>query len=257
MTRLVSFATLALALSASAAFAAEPKPTVVLVHGAFAESASWDGVIADLVRDGYPVLAAANPLRGAAGDAAYLASVVRSVTGPVILVGHSYGGTVISQAAVGAPRVKALVYVAAFAPDIGENSEELAVKFPGSTLLASLGPPMRLPSGSDEFYIRQDRFPLQFAADLPLARARLLAAAQRPATTEAFEEKATGAAWKTIPSWWIYGSADRNIPAAALAFMAQRAQARKVVVVPSASHVVMVSHPHDVSALIEIAAKAQ
>jgi pimeloyl-ACP methyl ester carboxylesterase len=257
MSRLASLVALALAMGGSPALAAEPKPTVVLVHGAFAESSSWDGVIADLIRDGYPVLAAANPLRGAAGDAAYLASVVRTVAGPVILVGHSYGGTVISQAAVGASNVKALVYVAAFAPELGESSEELTVRFPGSTLLASLAPPVKLPSGSDEFYIRQDRFPAQFAADLPLARARRMAAAQRPATTEAFEEKATGAAWKTIPSWSIYGSADRNIPAAALGFMAQRAQARKVVVVAGASHVVMVSHPHDVSALIETAAKAR
>lgn len=257
MPHLVTFAALATVFAASAAPAAQPKPTIVLVHGAFAESSSWDGVIADLVRDGYPVLAAANPLRGASGDAAYLAAVVKSVLGPVVLVGHSYGGTVISQAAASAPNVKALVYVSAFAPDVGESSEGLAGKFPGSTLGAALGPPVKLPNGGDEFYIRQDRFPEQFAADLPVARARLLAAAQRPATTEAFEEKATAAAWKTLPSWSIYGSEDRNIPPAALGFMAQRAHARQVVVVPGASHVVMVSHPHDVSTLIETAAKAQ
>jgi len=242
---------------ASPAAAAPAKATVVLVHGAFADSSSWDGVMGELTRDGYRVVAAANPLRGAASDAAYVATVLRSVDGPVVLVGHSYGGTVITQAAVGASNVKGLIYVSAFAPDVGETSFGLAGKFPGATLGAALAPPVNLPTGGQDLYIQQDRFPAQFAADVPLAKAKLMAAGQRPITQAAGDEKVAQAGWKTIPSWFIYGSADLNIPPAAMAFMAERAQARKVVVVPGASHVVMVSHPHEVAALIEAAAQSQ
>jgi len=241
----------------SSALAAPAKPTVVLVHGAFADSSSWDGVMTVLTRDGYGVVAAANPLRGAASDAAYVATVVKSVDGPVVLVGHSYGGTVITQAAVGASNVKGLVYVSAFAPDVGETSFGLAGKFPGATLSAALAPPVDLPTGGQDLYIRQDRFPAQFAADVPLAKAKLMAAGQRPLTQAAGDEKITQAGWKTLPSWFIYGSADLNIPPAAMAFMAERAHARKVVAVPGASHVVMVSHPHEVAALIEEAAQSR
>lgn len=246
----------AIGLGASAV-AAPARPTVVLVHGAFADASSWDGVVADLLRDGYPVIAVANPLRSLAGDAASVASVVRSTPGPVILVGHSYGGSVISQAAAGLDNVKGLVFVSAFSPAVGESSFELAGRFPGATLGAALAPPVALPGGGQDLYIRQDRFPAQFAADVPLARARLMAAEQRPITQGAGEEKAQAAGWRGVPSWSIYGSADRNIPPAAMAFMATRAQARKVVVVPGASHLVMVSHPHEVAALIEAAARGR
>jgi pimeloyl-ACP methyl ester carboxylesterase len=232
------------------------KPTIVLVHGAFAESSSWNGVIADLTRDGYPVVAVANPLRSVAGDAAYVASVVRTVKGPVILVGHSYGGTVVSVAASSTPNVKGLVFVDAFAPAAGETSLGLTGKFPGSTLGPTLAAAVELPGGGKDLYILQDRYRAQFAADVPVGQAHLMAAAQRPVDQRALVEPAVTAAWKTIPSWSIYGSADRNIPPAALAFMAARAHARKVVVVRGASHVVMVTHPHEVSALIEAAAKA-
>jgi pimeloyl-ACP methyl ester carboxylesterase len=150
--------------------------------------------------------------------------------------------------------VKALVYVAAFAPDVGESSFDLAGRFPGSTLSAALAPPVDLPGGGHDLYIQQDKFPGQFASDVPLAKARLMAVAQRPLTDTAIAEKATSASWKTIPSWWIYGTADRNIPPAAMAFMAARAHAKKVVTVAGASHVVMISHPHEVSSLIEAAA---
>ena len=242
-----------IALSAAAA---PLKPTVVLVHGAFADSSSWDGVVAELTRDGYPVFAAANPLRGAASDAAYVASIVKSVDGPVILVGHSYGGTVITQAAAGARNVKGLVFVSAFAPGVGETSFGLAGKFPGATLAAALAPPVWTPDGAQDLYIQQSRFPAQFAADVPLAKARLMAAAQRPIAQAAGEEAVTAAAWKTTPSWFIYGGKDLNIPPVALHFMADRAHAQKVVLVPGASHVVMVSHPHEVAALIEAAAAA-
>ncbi|PXA82578.1 alpha/beta hydrolase [Caulobacter sp. D4A] len=249
---------LAFSLTGVAAQAAPPaaaKPTIVLVHGAFADSSSWDGVVADLTRDGYHVVAAANPLRGAASDAAAVRTVINSIPGPVVLVGHSYGGTVISAAADGAANVKGLVYVAAFAPEVGESTFDLAGKFPGGTLGEALDKPVDLPGGAHDLYIRQDRFPAQFAADVPLAKARLMAIAQRPLTDAAGAEKAVATAWKTIPSWWVYGEADRNIPPAAMAWMAKRANARQVVTVPGASHVVMISHPHAVSALIETAAR--
>jgi pimeloyl-ACP methyl ester carboxylesterase len=248
----------AIGLSASAhALAGEPKPTIVLVHGAFAESASWNGVVADLSRDGYRVVAAANPLRSLSGDAAEVASLVHAIPGPVVLVGHSYAGAVISAAADRAPNVKALVYVAAFSPEVGESSVDLTGRFPGSSLGATLAPPVSLPGGGQDLYVRRDRFPAQFAADVPIAEARLMAATQRPVTQAALSERAVVAAWKTIPSWSIYGSADRNIPPAVEVFMAARTQARGTVVIPGASHMVMVSHPHAVAALIEAAATAK
>jgi len=260
MRKLIQIAALASVFSislASVGRAETVKPTIVLVHGAFAESSSWDGVVAELVRGGYPVVAVANPLRSVTGDADYVATVVKSLGQPVILVGHSYGGTVISQAAADAPNVKGLVYVSAFTPDVGEASFELAGRFPGATLGTALAAPVALSGGGHDLYIKQDRFPAQFAADVPLEKAQLMAAEQRPITQAAGDEKVRAAAWKTVPSWSIYGSKDLNIPPAALAFMAERAKARKVVVVPGASHVVMVSHPHEVAALIETAAEAQ
>lgn len=227
------------------------------MHGAFADASSWDGVVADLLRDGYPVVAAANPLRSVAGDAASVAAVVRSIHGPVVLVGHSYGGTVISAAAGDAANVRALVYVSAFAPDIGESTFQLAGQFPGSTLPAALAPPVSLSDGGQDLYIVQAKFAAQFAADVPEDRARRMAAEQRPLTQAAGDEKATAASWKTLPSWWVYGTGDRNIPPAAISFMASRAKARQVVAVPGASHVVMISHPHQVSAVIEAAARGR
>lgn len=248
---------LAACLMASAAQAQPVKPTVVLLHGAFADSASWNGVITVLEHDGYKVIAVPNNLRGVRADADVVADVVKSVTGPVVLVGHSYGGSVISEAAEGAQNVKALVYVAAFAPEEGETAIGLTGKFPGSTLGPTLAPPVKLSSGGNDLYIQQDRFPAQFAADVPLAAARLMAAGQRPIAEAALGEPETAPAWKHTPSWFIYGDADRNIPPAAMAFMAQRAQSRQTVVVKGASHVVMVSHAMEVAGLIEKAATAQ
>jgi pimeloyl-ACP methyl ester carboxylesterase len=229
------------------------KPTVVLVHGAFAESSSWDPVITELTRDGYPVIAAANPLRGVASDAATVSAIVRSVPGPVVLVGHSYGGPVITEAANGQTNVKALVYVAGFAPDTGESSLTLSAKYPGSTLGETLAP-VTLPDGSQDLYIRIDKFHEQFAADVSATQAAIMAVTQRPVAQAALTEPSGFASWKTLPSFVIYGSADRNIPAAVLKFMAERAQARKTVVVEGASHAVMVSHPDAVASLIEDAA---
>jgi pimeloyl-ACP methyl ester carboxylesterase len=242
---------LAAGLMAPVAQAQPVKPVVVLVHGAFADSSSWNGVIAVLAHDGYRVIAAPDTLRGVRADADVVADVVKSVAGPVVLVGHSYGGSVISEAAEGAPNVKALVYVSAFAPEAGETALGLTGRFPGSTLGSALAPAV----GGD-LYILQDRFPAQFAADVPAAQAALMAVGQRPIAQAALTEPETAPAWKHVPSWFIYGDADRNIPPAAMAFMAQRAQARQSVAIKGASHVVMVSHAIEVAGLIEQAATA-
>lgn len=248
---------LAMPLAASARNTPASKPTVVLVHGAFADSSSWNGVIKRLHDKGYTVIAAANELRSVNGDAAAVTSLVKSIHGPVVLVGHSYGGPVISEAATGQDNVKALVYVAAFAPEVGENAAELSGRFPGSSLGSALAPPVELADGGKDLYIEQDKFHAQFAADVPAAQASLMAVGQRPVTDAALHEASTSAAWKSIPSWFIYGSADLNIPPAAQAFMAKRAHSRKTVVIKGASHVVMVSHPAEVAALIEQATQAR
>jgi len=235
----------------------EPKPTIVLVHGAFAESSSWNGVISKLEVDGYKVVAAANPLRSVEGDAKYVAALVYNIKGPVVLVGHSYGGAVITNAALGMRNVKALVYVAAFLPDVGDTAVGLSNKFPGSTLGPTLAPPVKLADGGLDLYIDQDKFHAQFAADVPQDEARVMAATQRPIAQAALGEPSGEPAWKQIPSWSIYGSEDHNIPAASHAFMAARAKARRVIEVKGASHVVMVSHPDAVAKLIEEAATAK
>lgn len=241
----------------SNASAQEARPTIVLVHGAFADASSWNGVIAILEKDGYPVVAAANPLRGVKIDAQSVSDIVGGLQSPVVLVGHSYGGNVITDAANGHANVKALVYVSAFAPDTGETAAGLSGKFPGSTLGPTLAPPVKLAGGGTDLYIQQDKFHDQFAADVPEAQAALMAATQRPVTETALNEPTSKPAWKTIPSWHIYGSADRNIPPQAMAFMARRADARKVEVIEGASHVVMVSNPAPVARIIEDAAAAK
>lgn len=237
------------------ASAAVAKPTIILVHGAFADSSSWDGVSARLQKDGYTVIAAANHLRSVKTDADSVARVIKSVTGPIILVGHSYGGSVISAAVQDSTNVKGLVYVAAFAPDAGETAAALSGKFPGGTLGTALSKPIALGNGANDLYIDQAKFRNQFAADVPADKARLMAAGQRPITDVALNEASPAApAWKTVPSWFVYGKADKNIPAEANAFMAKRANARKTVAVDGASHVVMTSHPEEVAKLIEEAA---
>lgn len=245
-------AALAFAIGASAS-RAEDKPTIVLVHGAFAESSSWNGVIAGLNKDGYRTVAAANPLRGVANDAAVVSALVATIEGPVVLVGHSYGGAVITETANGKSNIRALVYVAAFAPDDGESSLSLSGRFPGSTLGDALLP-VALPGGGQDLYIQPAKFHAQFAADVPAADADLMAATQRPVAQAALAELSGSASWKRIPSYSIYGSADRNIPAAVLKFMAERAHSMKTVAVEGASHALMVSHPGEVASLIEDAA---
>ncbi|KUN18598.1 alpha/beta hydrolase [Streptomyces antibioticus] len=234
-----------------------PKPTVVLEHGAFADGSSWNGVISRLKADGYPVVAAANPLRGPASDATALRAVLDHIKGPKIVVGHSYGGNVISEAATNDPDVKALVYVAAFLPAPGESALELTNKYPGSTLPGTLDPvTYQQTDGSSvtDLYIQQDKFRHQFAADVSAKQAALMAAEQRPIAQAALEEKATTAAWKTIPSWDIITTEDLNIPPAVQRFMAKRAHAHTTEV--AASHSVAVSHPRLVADVIERAARA-
>lgn len=203
------------------------------------------------------MVAASNPLRSLKGDAQALTDLLYGLKSPAVFVGHSYGGAVISRASYNQVNVKALVYVAAFAPDVGESAVALSGKFPGSTLGSTLAAPVALKSGGNDLYIQQYKFHDQFAADVSSANAKLMAAAQRPVTDIALNEVASQAAWKSIPSWWVYGDADKNIPPHAMAFMAERAKAREMVVLKGGSHVVMISNPKAVARLIETAAKSQ
>jgi pimeloyl-ACP methyl ester carboxylesterase len=223
------------------------QPTVVLVHGAFAESASWNDVIRRLQDQGYTVIAAANPLRSVAGDAEFVASILESIQGPVVLVGHSYGGCVITNAA--RDNVKALVYVAGFAPEEGESAFELSARFPGSTLGETLWT-VPLSDGSTDLYIRQEEYHQQFAEDVPAEQTALMAVGQRPVRDVALNEASGPPAWRSIPSWFVFGELDKNIPAAVHRFMAERAQGREVVEIEGASHAVGVSHPQEVADVI-------
>lgn len=227
------------------------KPTIVLVHGAFAESASWNGVIAKLQEHGVAVVAAANPLRSVPGDAAYVRDVIASIGGPVVLVGHSYGGLVITEAAAENDAVVALVYVAAFVPETGQSAFELSTSAPGSTLGDALAA-YPVASGGNEFAIRQEVFHHQFAADVPAAEAALMAATQRPVTEAALSEGLPTArpAWKDIPSWHVFGDEDLNIPVAVHRAGAERAASRGTREITGASHAVGVSQPDAVAAVI-------
>ena len=230
-----------------------PRPTVVLVHGAFADSSSWDAVIRRLERRGYPVIGVANPLRGLAGDSAYVSSVLDTIPGPVVLVGHSYGGAVITDAAVGHSNVKALVYIAAFAPDQGESGLAILGEYPGSQLPPALA--VRPFPGGQDAYVNPADFRRVFAADVPAGEARLMAAGQRPVALAAFAEPSSTPAWKTVPSWFLVAGADRAIPPAAEQAMALRAGSHTEVI-PGASHAVLVSHPDATAHVIEAAARA-
>ncbi|SEH01811.1 Pimeloyl-ACP methyl ester carboxylesterase [Nonomuraea solani] len=231
------------------------RPVIVLVHGAFAESASWNRVVQRLHGDGLTAVAVANPLRSVEGDAAYVRDVIAGIGRPVVLVGHSYGGMVITQAA--GPAVRALVYVAAFAPEPGENAFLLSGKFEGSTLGAALEA-YPVASGGNEFRIAADKFHHQFCADLDAGEAALMAATQRPVTERALTGALTGEepAWRTTPSWFVHGERDLNIPAEALRFMAERAGSRGTREVAGASHAIAASQPDAVTATILDAASA-
>ena len=237
----------------------DPKPTIVLVHGAFADASGWTDVIAKLQALGYPTLAPANPLRGLASDAAYISSVLDTIDGPIILVGHSYGGMVMTNAVTPDHDVVGLVYVAAFAPDEGDTVEALATKFPGSMLTPdnlTIRPyPTSDPTAAGlEGYINADVFRDAFAGDLPRRTTDAMAATQRPAELATLQAPSGPPAWATIPSWFVVAKDDHTIPADAQRFMAERANAVKTIEV-RASHVVMISKPSAVAALIVDAAR--
>ncbi|PPG92858.1 alpha/beta hydrolase [Rathayibacter sp. AY1F3] len=225
--------------------------TVVLVHGAFAESASWSGVLEALQSRGIAAIATPNPLRSVATDADNVRRAAESIGGPVLLVGHSYGGAVITEAAVGSDSVKGLVYVAAFAPEHGETSLGLTGRFPGSTLGETVRP-IALADGTNDLIVDRELYPAQFAGDVPLANAVIAAATQRAIRDAALDEPQPAAtpAWRTLPSWFVFGSGDRNIPVEGLRFMAERADSRRTVEIEGASHSVMVSNPQPVADLI-------
>ncbi len=257
-----------MSVSAQAQVASEAKNTVrniVLVHGAWADGSGWSGVTARLQADGYTVYAVPNPLRGLSSDAAYVASILQTITGPIVLVAHSYGGAVITNAATGNPNVKALVYIDGFAPDQGESALQLAgmPPPPGQSGSCLVGDPSTLfnlvsypgaQNGDVDLYIKPALFPSCFANDLPASQAAVLGAAQRPVTLSALSEPSGTPAWKTIPSWYQVGTLDKVIPPYVQMFMAERANAHIVQV--KASHPSMISDPKDTADLIEKAAHA-
>jgi pimeloyl-ACP methyl ester carboxylesterase len=230
----------------------DAKPTVVLVHGAFADGSSWNAVIERLQRQGCSVVAPANPLRGLAADSAYLASLVNQLDGPVLLVGHSYAGALITNTATDAPNVVGLVFVAAFAPDTDERLGDVAATSKDS-LLGTAQVQREYPTGpggetAPEFLVDPARFREVFAADLPAEQAAVMAATQRPVAAAAFSDVSGSPAWKTLPSWAVVATADKAAGSDLVRSMAQRAGAEIVEV--DASHVVMVSQPEAVTDLI-------
>ncbi|MER5804678.1 MULTISPECIES: alpha/beta fold hydrolase [Streptomyces] len=232
-------------------------PTALLVHGAFADAASWSGVITELQNHGIPVVAPPNPLRSLASDAAYIASVAAQIDGPVVLVGHSYGGAVITVAGT-AENVVGLVFVAAYVLEEGESLGELQGRFPDSPLGSSLKQATYPVEGGDpavEVTIVPEAFPAVFAADVPADVTKVLAVAQRPLAAGAFTETATAAAWKTRPSWALVAAADQAINPEVERFGAKRAGAT-ILEVEGASHAVAVSRPKVVAELIRDAVRA-
>jgi pimeloyl-ACP methyl ester carboxylesterase len=233
------------------------KPTVVLIHGAFADASGWSAVYRELTAQGYPVYAPANPLRGVAGDAGYVRAFVSAIDGPVVLAGHSYGGCVITNASAGVAAVKALVYVAAFAPDEGETLSDTFALGGGSTDLAKhlvTRPYPGAPDGDADGYIDSEHFHDLFCADVAPDLARFMAAAQRGFALSCLNEPSGVPGWRATPSWYMVAGNDATIPPEAERAMAARAGA-VTAEVPS-SHVAMISHPHEVTELIVAAANA-
>jgi pimeloyl-ACP methyl ester carboxylesterase len=230
-------------------------PTVVLVHGAFADASSWTGVIERLQAKGVEVTAPANPLRGISIDTAYIASVFQQIPRPVLAVGHSYGGALITNAATRASNVVGLVYVAAFAPDEGERLGDAEASSKDS-LLSSALVPLRYPTGTGgdtatEFAIDPARLRDIFAADLPAQQTAVMAATQRPVSELAFSEPSGTPAWKTLPSWTVVATADKAAGADVIRAMAERAGADITEV--EGSHVIMISQPQAVTEVIDAA----
>jgi pimeloyl-ACP methyl ester carboxylesterase len=237
---------------------ASETPTIVLVHGAWADATGFDPEIRALRERGFTAIGFANPLRDLAGDATYLAEFLRTLTGPVVLVGHSYGGNVISMAATGNDQVKALVYLNGWMCDEGESQQQLLERFEGSLVGPSIRPvPYTGPDGTEgaDLYLDRDAFREAFAADVDPETAAVMAAAQRPYAAAAFAGTPSGPpAWKTLPCWYLLGTQDKAIPPALQRFMAERANAT-IVEVP-ASHVSFVSQPEAATQLILRAVEA-
>jgi pimeloyl-ACP methyl ester carboxylesterase len=238
------------------------KPTIVFVHGAFADSSGWNAEIAAFQHMGYPVVAAPDELRGMTGDADYVRSILQTISGPIILVGHSYGGAVITNAARGVPNVKALVYLGAYVPAEGESIATVLdpAKYPGSllgpdTIQVRPFPNPAAPNGQDaDIYIKAADFRSVFAADVPASETALMAAEQRPLSLSADMQPSGAPAWQTIPSWDLITLDDKAIPPAGQQFMAKRAGAHIETV--DSSHAVMVSHPDAVIRIVLEAIKS-
>ncbi len=247
--------------TATAARTPQAKPTIVLVNGAWANNASWSRVIKRLQDDGYPVVAPPDPLQGLNGDAQTISDLLHTIRGPIVLVGHSYGGMVISNAATGNPNVKALAYINAFIPDMGESALGLDSSQPGSVLGA--GPPdtvfnfVPFPGaapGDALLYVKPSVFLKGFANDLPAKEGAVLAVTQGPAAFSALTAPSGPPAWKTIPSWDLVGTIDNAIPSSIQLFMASRAHAHITEV--KAGHLSMISQPDAVTKVIEEAAQS-
>jgi pimeloyl-ACP methyl ester carboxylesterase len=234
---------------APAALANSPKPAIVLVHGAFADASGWSRVIPILEQDGYFVTAVQIPLTSLSDDIATAKRVVDSQKGPVVLVGHSYGGAVITGAAAGSPNVKALVYLAAFAPDADEPLGAPGKKFAEPPLNSAL-----IPDSGGFLYIDRAKFHDAFCKDLPDAEARIMAATQKPLSGSVFEASVPAAGWKTIPSWYVVSMQDRAINPDLERFYAKRMGAKTSEI--AASHVAFLSHPREVAKVIQAAAAA-
>jgi pimeloyl-ACP methyl ester carboxylesterase len=235
----------------------QPKPTVVLVHGAWADASSWSGEVKSLQNLGYPVRAIANPVENLTTDAEFVADFLKSIPGPIVLVGHSYGGAVITNAGAGLPNVKALVYVDASAPAPGETNGQLSgadsvlATKPATELFTTTTFP-NAPAGASELYLNEDIFIHNFANDLPRPEAEQLWASQRGASTEAFDTPSTAAAWTSIPSWYFISTGDQIITPTSELAMAHRAHST-ITIFHGGSHLTLISHPEAVTAVIRSA----
>ena len=223
------------------------KPSIVFVHGAFSDGSSWKKIIPIFVDEGFTVTAVQNPLRSLAEDVATTKRVIEAQKGDVVLVGHSYGGSVITDAAAGSDKVKALVYVAAFAPEAGETVGGLLGKFPPAALGTALAP-----DSASFLYIDRTKFHDVFAEDVPEEEASVMAATQKPIAASTFGESTKSAAWKTIPSWYVVTTLDHAVNPELQRFMAKRIGAQVTEV--EASHVPFLSQPEEIAKVIRAAA---
>jgi len=223
-------------------------PTIVLVHGALTDASVWHGVITELHRQGLQVLAPAMPMRGLVDDVSYLHSILASIDGTIVVAGHSYGGSIISDPDALTPAVRALVFVAAFQQDTGETAGELNYRFPGSRLIPQTTLVREYPGGSD-MYLRSEHFAEVYAADVDPHVAAAMAAAQHPIDPAALNQTFTGSAtWRSLPSWTLVATADHSVPTQAQTFMAERAGS--LVTELRSSHAVPVAHPIETADLI-------